>query len=1018
MAARKEVHFEDEVVHALTTRSGWMLGAAQDLDLATGINSADLVAFIGDTQGDEWEKWRKQFPDADAAQKTFRKYVAEEIDRHGTIHVLRKGIKRNGCRFQLCAPKPASNINSLLTDRYQANLLAVTRQQRYHAAHNNTLDLVLWVNGLAVATVELKNPLTGQSVEHAITQYRTDRDPKDTFLSKRAVVHFAVDPHLAFMTTKLAGDDTRFLPFNQGYDGRQGNPPPTLGADGETRHSTAYLWDEVWQRDAFLDLVLRFVHTEVAEHGKQTGATIFPRYHQWDCVLKLESHARALGAGHRYLAQHSAGSGKSNSIAWLAHRLHQLHDDHEKPVFDKVIVITDRRVLDDQLSGTVQQFETTPGVVRRIDGKDGAKNKGLADALKTETARIILCTLQTFSHVDKALAVGRRNYAVIVDEAHSSQTGEAAGDLKGVLGSKSEEERLAMAEKAEAGEPITGEDRIAEAVAARGHQENLSFFAFTATPKARTVELFGTLDTATGLKAPFHVYSMRQAIEEKFILDVLRNYTTFDVYWKVRHAGRVDPDVPKAKASAEIAKQVSLHEHNVAQRAKIIVDHFRQHVAHHLDGTAKAMVVTASRLHAVRYKEAIDRYLADLHVTDTRALVAFSGTVVNADDPEHPFTETSMNGFPEAQTGDRFKGEKGLPVDGYQLLIVAEKYQTGFDAPRLLAMYVDKKLEGVNAVQTLARLNRSFPGKSQPFILDFRNDADTITEAFRPWYDTTIVEPVDANLLYRLQGSLQMAGVFGDADVDHYWAVFAPVAVNARAGNSALYQALAGPRERYLDDLDEAEQDAFRSELDGYCRAYSFLSQIVEWTDADLEKLYVFARSLLADLPKPPGEAGIDLGREIELTHLRIESRGAVDAAIGSNDPSPLDPFPGGGSGGSGDPETERLSAIVSRLNEKYGYQLSVNDALLFEQFKGDWLADADLAAAARANTFENFMILFAQKFMSVVFGRMDINDEIFAAIANNEAFAADLRSTYGRDLYERLSDSTTDPNAASADGP
>jgi type I restriction enzyme R subunit len=984
MAARLERDFEDEVVKVLTSESGWALGAAQDLDLETGINSADLVAFIGETQADEWEKWLKRFPDVDAAQVALRQRVAAEVDHRGTIDVLRNGVKGNGCKFSLCYFKPAHGLTPLLVELHQANRCTVTRQQRYTASNTNTIDVVLWINGLAVATVELKNPLTGQDVTKAKAQYRTDRDPKDPFLSKRTVVHFAVDPHLAFMTTRLEGRGTRFLPFNQGTDGRQGNPPPTSG-----RHATAYLWEQVWRRDAFLDLVGRFIHTEVDESGRQTGTVIFPRYHQWDCVLKLEAHARANGAGHRYLAQHSAGSGKSNSIAWLAHRLSQLHDDHDKAVFDKVIVITDRRVLDEQLSGTVKQFESTAGVVRRVDGSVGAKNKDLADALTSPTARIILCTLQTFSYVDSELGVGHRNYAVIVDEAHSSQTGEAAKDLKGILGTASEEERLTIAEKVEAGEPITGEDRIAEAVAARSTQKNLSFFAFTATPKARTVELFGRLDAASGRKVPFHVYSMRQAIEEGFILDVLRQYTTFEVFWKVRQSSPGDPEVAKAKASAAIAKAISLHEHNVAQRAKIVVDHFREHIAHQLDGTAKAMVVTASRLHAVRYKQAIDRYLNDHHITDTRAAVAFSGKVTDPDDPDgDSWSEPSMNGFPESETARRFKGEDGFPVNGHQVLIVAEKYQTGFDAPRLLAMYVDKKLEGVNAVQTLARLNRSFPGKGQPFILDFRNDAETITDAFR-----------------RFQGTIEAAGVFDQTDVDHYWEVFAPVAVNDRKGNGALYAALAGPRQRFADELDEDEQDQFRSDLDAYCRAYSFLSQIVDWTDADLEKLYVFARSLLADLPARPGDAGIDLGSEVELTHLRIESRGTVDAAIGDNDAQPLDPFTGGGAGAAGDPETERLSAIVDRLNEKYGYQLTLTDALLFEQFKGDWVSDPDLADAAKANTFENFMIVFATKFMNVVFGRMDANAEIFRAINDDKAFAEDLKLNYGRDLYRQLHD-------------
>ena len=447
MAKAKEVHFEDEVVEALTEPggSGWTLGAADGIDFHTGIATDELMTFIGATQIDEWNKLLVAMGnDADRAQLEFRKRLASELDARGTVDVLRNGIKGWGCSFRLCYFRPSSKKNLGLWERYEANRLTVTRQQRYSSKHNNTLDVVLWVNGLAVATVELKNPLSGQHSTEAIKQYMRDRDPKDPFLAKRAVVHFAVDPYVVDMTSELAGARTRFLPFNQGNDHRKGNPPAPSG-----KHRTAYLWEQVWEREAFLDLIGRFIHT-VTEDGKTK--TIFPRYHQWDAVRQAEAHAREHGAGQKYLFQHSAGSGKSNSIAWLSHRLSVLHDEFDKPVFDKVIVITDRRVLDDQLSKTVAQFEQTAGVVRRIEDKDASKSKNLAEALDTETARIVICTLQTFSYVDKALAVGQRNYAVVIDEAHSSQTGAAASDLKGVLGAKSEEERLKQAEKAEAGE--------------------------------------------------------------------------------------------------------------------------------------------------------------------------------------------------------------------------------------------------------------------------------------------------------------------------------------------------------------------------------------------------------------------------------------------------------------------------------------------------------------------------------------------------------------------------------------
>ncbi|MFP5326805.1 MAG: type I restriction endonuclease subunit R, partial [Acidimicrobiia bacterium] len=761
------------------------------------------------------------------------------------------------------------------------------------------------------------------------------------------------------------------------------------------------------QRDAFLDLLGRFVHAEIDESGKATGTVIFPRYHQWDCVLRLEADARAHGPGRRYLAQHSAGSGKSNSIAWLAHRLSKLHDEHDKAVFDKVVVITDRRVLDDQLSATIAQFESVAGVVVRVEDKEGAKSTKLAEALAGEQARIVVCTLQTFSFVlDKIDGIGRRNYAVIVDEAHSSQTGEAARDLKSALGAGSEEVRLEIAEKEEAGEPVTAEDKLNEVVAARAQQENLSFFAFTATPKPRTVELFGAPLPGGDRKVPFHTYSMRQAIEEGFILDVLRHYTPFHVYWRVKQAGVDDPEVEKGKASAQIAKAISLHPHNLAQRSKIIVDHFRQHVAQQIGGQAKAMVVTASRLHAVRYKQAIDRYLADAHISDVKALVAFSGKVIDPDDQSTSYTESSMNGLPESQTAARFKGEPSPPHDPreFQVLIVAEKFQTGFDAPLLHSMYVDKKLEGVNAVQTLARLNRTHPGKTDTFVLDFRNDPDTIAEGFRPFYDTTIVEPVDGNVLYGFAGAIESAGVFTVADVEHYWEVFALVAPDQRKGNGALYSALAGAVERFKTELDEEGQERFRSDMDAFIRAYSFLSQIVTWTDNDLEKLYVWAKSLLSNLPKRPNDGSLDLGAEVELTHLRIEKSAEVDASLAGtqSEDDPLSALPGAG-GASPDPQTERLSAIIDRLNERHALNLTITDALLFEQFKGDWVADSELAAQAKANTLDNFLIVFAKKFLTTVLSRMDANADIFKAINDDKGFAEDLKASYGREVYLAL---------------
>jgi len=999
-AATKERNFEDEVIASLVEAGGWLLGTAGGIDLTTGINPSDLLAFVRATQPDKWDRYLVQFGgDASKAQAEILRRVARETDARGTVDMLRQGVKDRGVKFDLCYFKPAHGLTPELEAKYQATRLTVTRQQRYNGQHTNTIDLCLWVNGLAVATVELKNPLTNQSVQHAMDQYRKDRDPKDPFLSRRAVVHFAVDPFLVYMTTLLAGPDTYFLPFNQGVNGRKGNPVPSPG-----KHPTAYLWEQVWQRDAWLDILRRFVDDNLTRIKTPTDRNIlFPRYHQWDCVLKMEAHARTHGPGQVLLGQHSAGSGKSNSIAWLAYRLSELHDATDTKVFDKVIVITDRIVLDRQLQDTIYGFEHRHGLVEKIETGHGSKSQHLADALMGETARIVICTLQSFSHLfNKGVeGLGQRRYAVVVDEAHSSQTGEAAKDLKATLGAASEEAQLAAAEAVEQDSP-DAQDLLAQAAAtARQRQRNMSFFAFTATPKARTIEQFGTLDPATGLKRAFHEYSMRQAIEERFILDVLANYTTYETFYRIDNAGSDDPEVEKRHASAAIAKFVSLHPHNLGQKAQIIVDHFRAHTAHKIGGRAKAMVVTSSRLHAVRYKLAIDKYLAEKHISDVRAMVAFSGKV---DDPDYtePFTEPGMNKFPESETAARFRGDTPHDPGEYQVMIVAEKFQTGFDAPALHTMYVDKVLTGVAAVQTLSRLNRTMAGKEDTFVLDFRNDAEEIREAFRPFYDVTEAVPTDPNLLYDAERAVRAPDVIHDDDLETYWRAFAALPPGEK-GNAALNAALAVPLARF-DALDDENAEEFRDALDAFVRLYSFLSQVVTFTDPDLEKLYVFTKGLRSCLPPRP-DGSVDLGSHVELTHLRIEKEAEVNATLAGDDPvaEPLIGHPGGGRGPLSDPETEHLSEIIARINERHGLTLSLTDAFLFAQYEGDWTQDAELAAQARANSLENFALVFDKKFFDTIFKRMDANEAIFKMINDDPGFADSLREIYLRRVYDAL---------------
>ncbi len=655
MSSIAEKLLEDEITASLVAQGGYLtckLGTdkdlRQDFDPTLGLDTAELFAFIAATQSRQWEALAQAHGGDEAlARQKFVSRLAQQLDERGTVDVIRHGVRDQNVEIRLSYRKPAFGLAPELVAHYDANRLTVTRQLPYDPDLNKTLDLCLLLNGIPVATAELKNHLTGQNIEHAISQYRKDRDPKNVTLARRALVHFALDPDSVAMTTKLEGESTRFLPFNLGHNLGRGNPPNPSG------HKTSYLWERVWVKDAWLDLLHRFIHVERPEKGslaarRAAETVIFPRYHQWDAVTKLEDDAAANGAGHSYLIQHSAGSGKSNTIAWTAHRLSTLHGAEDRKVFDKVVVITDRVILDRQLQDTIFQFEHARGVVVKID-KDSSQ---LAEALEGEQARIIITTLQKFPFViDKMGEKKARNYAVVIDEAHSSQTGEAAKDLRIALGA-GEEQELTAAEAEDAGllaaaiDPV--EEMLARSAGARGgHQSNLSYFAFTATPKGRTLEMFGRLNPQTGKHEPFHLYSMRQAIEEGFIMDVLANYTTYQTFWKIEKQTEDDPEYDAKKARRAIARFVSLHPYHLAQKAEIIVEHFRHHTAKEMGGLAKAMVVTSSRLHAVRYKQHIDKYIDAGGYGEIKTLVAFSGKI--DDGSGMALTETNMNGFPESR---------------------------------------------------------------------------------------------------------------------------------------------------------------------------------------------------------------------------------------------------------------------------------------------------------------------------------------------------------------------------------
>jgi len=956
-----------------TPPGGYRKRKPEDYDRTLCLLPRDVVDFVLATQPKAWKKLEQHH--GAAVTEQFLRRLAAEIDRRGALDVLRNGIKDSGCKFRLAYFRPASGLNEETRWLHAANLFAVVRQVHYSTKNEKSLDLVLFLNGLPVFTAELKNPLTGQDVEDAIRQYKTDRDPRDPLLAYgRCLAHFAVDPDLVYVTTRLAGPKTRFLPFNKGKFGGAGNPPVPPTRKG---YATAYLWEETWARDSVLDLVRQFIHEveEEDDKGRKTGKRflIFPRYQQLDCVRKLVTDARSVGAGQRYLIQHSAGSGKSFTIAWLAHQLSVLHDASDRRAFDSIVVITDRRILDRQLQTTMRQFEQQLGVVENID----KTSRQLKEALESGKT-IIVTTLQKFPVIAKEIGqLSGKRFALIVDEAHSSQSGESTKSLKAVLSSGS----LEKAEAEETG-AATPEEELESTILAemekRGRVPNLSTFAFTATPKPKTLELFGTKRT-DGKFVPFHLYSMRQAIEEGFILDVLANYTTYNAYWRILKKVEDDPRYDKKKAEYLLKSFVELHPHAIAEKVRICVEHFAAKVQGEIGGKAKAMIVTRSRLHAVRYRLAVDKYFAERGYP-FKALVAFSGTV---HDGGQSYTESGMNGFPETQTASTFERSE------YRFLIVANKFQTGFDQPLLHTMYVDKKLGGVNAVQTLSRLNRTLPpGKRGTMVLDFANESDEIKAAFEPYYEATMLsEATDPNLLYEIQTRLAAFPVYTETDVD----AFAKFYFDPKATQDRLYGALAPVVEQF-QELAEDEQQGFRSQLTDYVRLYAFLAQVLTFADADLEKLYVFARYLRRLLPAERAELPREVQQNIDMESYRIQETGNGKIAL-ERRPGVLDPVSTKSGYGVDEEDLETLSRIIAALNERFGLNLGPEHRVTLGQMMEKLDDDAALDAAARVNTRENVRLTFDQKVEHVIQEIVDSNFDLYKRITDDRAFGEAIKN-------------------------
>lgn len=989
----KELHLESEICSHLAD-NGWFYaeGDAAQYDRARTLFPADLVAWVKVTQPKAWETLEKNH--GTAAEATLLDRVRKQLDDRGTLDVLRHGVELLGVRSKLSLSqfKPSLAMNPDLQAKYAANRLRVVRQVRYSLSNENSIDLVLFLNGIPVATAELKSDFT-QSVEDAVDQYRFDRNPRpkgqasaEPLLEfpRGALVHFAVSNSEVMMTTRLQGPTTEFLPFNQGDNGAAGNPVSSIG------HATAYLWEQVWQRDSWLEIIGRYLVTK-RNDKKQVVSIIFPRYHQLDVTRNLLNKVLVEGPGQKYLIQHSAGSGKTNSIAWAAHFLADLHDTDNNKLFDSVLVVSDRTVLDDQLQEAIFDFERTKGVVATITGENSSKSGELAEAL-SGGKKIVVCTIQTFPFaleaVQELAATQGKRFAVIADEAHSSQTGAAAAKLKAVLSAEE-------AQELEEGGEISTEDLLAAQMAARADNRGITYVAFTATPKAKTLELFGRRprpDQPAGkdnLPLPFHVYSMRQAIEEGFILDVLQNYTPYKLAFKLASGGKEfeDKEVERDEALKGIMRWVRLHPYNISQKVQIVVEHFRENVAPLLEGMAKAMVVVASRVEAVRWKLAIEKYIRD-NKYQIGTLVAFSGEVSDKESGPDPFSETSKTMNPNLKSSDL---RKAFDTDEYSILLVANKFQTGFDQPLLCGMYVDKRLAGIQAVQTLSRLNRAYPGKDITYILDFVNDPEEILADFKVYYDTAELSGVtDPNLVYDLRAKLDASGYYDDNEIERVVrveldpkatqgelsAAIVPVADRLLKRFKALQAAIQAAKAAKDPDAEKTacnqQEDLFlfKRNMGVFQRVYSFLSQIFDYGNTDIEKRAIFYRRLVPLLDFGRERDEVDLSK-VMLTHHKLKSLGKRTLILGTGKADKLAPLTDPGSGGIHDKQKALLSEIVEKVNELFeGEGLTDDDKLVYVNnvLKGKLLESETLVQQASNNTKEQFasspdlsgMILFA----------------------------------------------------------
>lgn len=1004
MPIEPSIHSEtafETVIEKHLLDNGYVIVVPERFDRERAIFPEVVLDFIRETQRKEWDKLEALHGDKTGEQ--ILSDLCKWMDNNGSLATLRHGFKCYGRTLRVAFFKAAHDLNPELEKLYKDNRLGITRQLHFSPRSELSIDVTLSLNGIPVATAELKNPMTGQTVSDSIKQYKNDRSQHEPIFEfkRRTLVHFAVDTETVFMTTRLADTATHFLPFNKGCDGGAGNP-----SDPEGRtYRTAYLWEEVLQRDSFLDLLARFIHLQFEEKRDDKGrkvkteTMIFPRYHQLQAVRLLVDSSRRDGVGHNYLVEHSAGSGKSNTIGWLAHRLASLHNAQNQRIFDSVIVVTDRIVLDQQLQDTIYQFEHKFGVVEKID----KSSRQLAEALENAVP-IIITTLQKFPFVSRQLlkmaeerdtkgtgTLTTRRCAVIIDEAHSSQGGDTATELKGVLGGES---LLQEAKKRAEEEGLEDMEELFRNMAKRSRQANLSFFAFTATPKHKTLSIFGQDGK------PSHRYTMRQAIEEEFILDVLKNYTTYKTYFKFLKACEVDPNVERKKAAKALARFIKLHPHNIAQKTVVMVEHFHGMTSHKIGGKAKAMVVTGSRLEAVRYKQSFDRYIREKGYP-IKSLVAFSGTVQDDKLTDVTYTEEGMNqGIWQKELPEKFATHE------YQVLLVAEKYQTGFDQSLLHTMYVDKVLSGIQAVQTLSRLNRTHPLKEDTFVLDFVNDRDEIREAFKTYYEgAEMGEEVSPDRMYQIKGELDVSGIYLSEEVERFCNIyFKPKQRQSAADHQAMNAALDPAVSRFsvFQKEDENEAEMWRKKLRTFHNLYAFLSQIIPYQDSELEKLYVFLRYLNSKLPKRNNGTAYQFDDDVRLEYYRLQkiSEGSISLREGY-----VPRLDGPLEAGSGMVREQpvSLSRLIDIVNERFGTDFNQADQLFFDQIIEVAIKDEGLKQSATVNPSDKFELVFKAPLETYFMERMDQNEDIFVRFMNDIPFQKIVTSWLASEVYKKL---------------